>query len=217
MLELKARVRKITGRKTKELRKESIIPAVVYGHNLESFSIQISLSDFKKVFEQAGESSLINLKIENQNDKKVLIHAIQYHPLTDNVEHVDFYQIKEGEKITVEVELEFTGISRVVKDLNGILVHELDKIEVECLPKDLIRSIEVDLSKLTKFNDVIRVGDLDVSENIQILSDLENLIVTVKDPNLKREEEKEEVSALAGVEKEEDQKEKEGLSNSTKE
>lgn len=188
MIELKASVRGITGRKTKELRKENIIPAVVCGHGLKSLSIQVASLDFKKSFEQAGESSLIDLKIEGQDDRKVLIHEIQYHPLTDKVEHIDFYQVKEGEKIEVEVDLEFVGVSRAVKDLNGILIHELEKVEVECLPKDLIRSIEVDLSQLAEINDIIRVGDLKVSENIKILSDPENSVVAVKAPSSKEED-----------------------------
>ncbi|OQX70959.1 hypothetical protein B6D52_03030 [Candidatus Parcubacteria bacterium 4484_255] len=192
MLELKASVREIKGRKTKDLRKRNIIPAVVYGHELESLSIQVLLSDFEKVLKQTGESSLINLKIEGQNNKKVLIHAIQYHPLTNEVNHIDFYQIKEGEKIIVEIGLKFVGTSRAVKDFNGVLIHELDKIEAECLPKDLIGSIEVDLSKLAKLNDVIRISDLEIPENIKILSDVESSVVSVKAPKIMEEEEKEE-------------------------
>jgi len=215
MLELKASVREITGRKTKDLRRENIIPAVVYGHGIESLSVQVLLSDFEKAFKQAGESSLIDLKIKGQDDRKVLVHAIQYHPLTDKVEHVDFYQIKEGEKIIVEVELEFTGSSRAVKDFNGILIHELDKIEVECLPQDLIRSVEVDLSRLNELNDVIRIGDLKMPENIKILSDPESSVVAVKAPKIVEEKEEEKESpALTEEEKEEeeDKKKKEGFS-----
>ena len=215
MLELKASVREITGRKTKDLRRENIIPAVVYGHGIESLSVQVLLSDFEKAFKQAGESSLIDLKIKGQDDRKVLVHAIQYHPLTDKVEHVDFYQIKEGEKIIVEVELEFTGSSRAVKDFNGILIHELDKIEVECLPQDLIRSVEVDLSRLSELNDVIRIGDLKMPENIKILSDPESSVVAVKAPKIVEEKEEEKESpALTEEEKEEeeDKKKKEGFS-----
>jgi len=194
MLELKANVREIMGRKTKSLREESILPAVVYGHGKESVSIQVLFSDFEKIFKQAGKSSLIDLKIEGQKDKKVLVHAIQYHPLTDKVEHIDFYHIKEGEKIIVEVKLEFIGTSRAVKESNGILIHELDKIEIECLPKDLIKSIEVDLSTLVELNDAIRVRDLDIPENVKILSNLENSVATVKVIKIKEEvEEVEEV------------------------
>jgi len=211
MLELNANVREIKGRKTKELRTENIIPAVVYGHGMESLSIHVSLFDFEKVFKQAGESSLIDLKIEGQDDRKVLVHAIQYHPLTDKIDHIDFYQIKEGEKIVVEIGLEFIGTSRAVKDFNGILIHELDKIEVECFPKDLIRSIEVDLSKLAELNDIIRVGDLKVPENIKILSDLESSVVAIEEHKVKEEVKEEGISTLdSEVEKEEGQKKEEG-------
>ncbi len=214
MLELKASVREITGRKTKSLRKENIIPAIVYGHGEESVSIQVSLLDFDKILKQAGESSLIDLKIEGQKDKKVLVHAVQYHPLTDKVEHVDFYQIKEGEKIVVEVKLEFIGISRAVKEFNGVLTHELDRIEIECLPKDLIKNIEVDLTKLAEINDVIRVGDLEVPENIKILSNLESSVAAVKVIKVIEEvEEEKEATDSVEEEKEEGEEKKEGDSS----
>ncbi len=201
MLELKANVREIMGRKTKNLRGKNIIPAVVYGNGEKSVPIQILFSDFEKIFKQARESSLIDLKIEGQGNKKVLVHAIQYHPLTDRVEHVDFYQIKAGEKIAVEVKLNFIGISKAVKDFNGILVHEMDKIEVECLPKDLIKDIEVDLTGLTELNNVIKVGDLKVPENVKILSDLDSSVVSVKAIKIKeetKEETEEEVKKEKG-------------------
>ena len=217
MLELKASVREITGRKTKSLREENIIPAIVYGHGEESVSIQVSLLDFDKILKQAGESSLIDLKIEGQKDKKVLVHAVQYHPLTDKVEHVDFHQIKEGEKIVVEVKLEFIGISRAVKEFNGVLTHELDRIEIECLPKDLIKNIEVDLTKLAEINDVIRVGDLEIPENVKILSDLESSVAAVKVIKVKEEveEEKEATDSIEEEKEEGDEKKEEDSSSPT--
>jgi large subunit ribosomal protein L25 len=189
MLELKAQAREIMGKKTKKLRKDNIIPGVIYGHGIKSLPIQVSASDFKKVLEDAGESTLVDLKIEGQSEKKVLIHDLQYHPLTGNIEHIDFYQIKEGEKIIVEVELEFVGESSAVKKEGGVLVHELGKIEIECLPRDLIRKIEVDLTQLKNINDVIRVQDLNLPSSVKPLSGLEAVVVEVKAPQEEREEE----------------------------
>ncbi|MCF7906936.1 50S ribosomal protein L25 [Patescibacteria group bacterium] len=216
MLELKAQSREIMGKKTKRLREDNIVPGVIYGHGIESLPIQVSASDFKKVLEEAGESTLVDLKIEGQSEKKVLIHDLQYHPLTGNIEHIDFYQIKEGEKIVVEVELEFVGESPAVKEEGGILIHELDKIEIECLLRDLIRNIEVDLSQLENINDVIRVQDLNLPSTIKSLSEPEASVVAVKAPQEEKEEEEdlaaEEEAGVAevGVVGEEDKKETEG-------
>jgi len=137
--------------------------------------------------------------------------------LTDKVEHVDFYQIKEGEKIIVEVKLEFIGISRAVKEFNGVLTHELDRIEIECLPKDLIKNIEVDLTKLAEINDVIRVGDLEIPENVKILSDLESSVAAVKVIKVKEEveEEKEATDSIEEEKEEGDEKKEEDSSSPT--
>lgn len=199
MLELKAQPREIMGKKTKKLRKDNIVPGVIYGHGVESLSIQVSASDFKKVLTEAGESTLVGLKIEGQPERKVLVHDLQYHPLTNNIEHIDFYQVREGEKIVVEVELEFKGESPAVKEEGGILIHELEKIEVECLPRDLIRKIEVDLSQLQNINDVIRVQDLDLPSTIKPLADPESSVVAVKAPQEEKEEEIIEEPKEAGI------------------
>jgi large subunit ribosomal protein L25 len=215
MLELKAQPREIMGKKTKKLREDNIIPGVIYGHGIGSLSIQVSASDFKKVLTEAGESTLVGLKIEGQPEKKVLIHDLQYHPLTNNIEHIDFYQVKEGEKIVVEVELEFKGESPAVKEEGGILIHELEKIEVECLPRDLIRKIEVDLSRLEKINDVIRIQDLDLPSTIKPLADSESSIIAVKAPQEEKEEEILEEPKEAGIVGEESLEEDKEESDST--
>lgn len=187
MLSLRANKRNIFGRKTKQLRKQKIIPAVVYGHNVKPQALSVPYLDFKKIYQQAGESSLINLIINNEKPIPVLIHDIQYHPLTDEIEHIDFYQIKADEKITIDIELKFIGEAPAVKELGGILVTPLSKIKVECLPKDLVHEIKIDISKLKTFEDIIRIRDLKPPAGIKFLASPDETVVLVKPPRTEEE------------------------------
>jgi large subunit ribosomal protein L25 len=176
---LKARKRKILGKKVKKLRKMNLIPAVVYGHNISSIPVEVEKKEFEKVFKSAGESTIIDLKIDDEKPIKVLIHDVSYHPLTDEIIHVDFYQIKEKEKVTVDVNLKFINESPAVKEKGGVLIHHLTKIKIECLPKDLVHEIEVDLSKLSEINSLIRIKDLKIPSNIKVLENPEDVVVSV--------------------------------------
>ena len=185
---LTAQLRKETGKQNNKLREAGKVPAVLYGHNVKNQNLVLNYSDFEKVFQQAGESSLIDLKIDEQQPVKVLIHDVAHQPVSDKILHIDFYQVKMDEKITTEVELEFINESPAVKDLNGVLVKALDHLEIECLPSDLISEIKVDLSTLKTLDDIIRVKDLSAPEKVDILNDLESPVVLVEEQ--KKEEEK---------------------------
>ena len=195
MLTLRAQTRKLLGRKTKQLRKEDLIPAVIYGHNIKTKPIQVDLKTFSKVFKEAGESSLVNLEIDKEKPTSVLIHDLSYHPLTSKIIHIDFYQVKAHEKLTTDVELKFIGESPAVKNLGGILVTHLKRVKIECLPQDLIHEIEVDFSQLTSYGDEIKIKDLKVPERIRILEDGELIVVNIEEPAKEEEVVKEEVAA----------------------
>ncbi|MDD3102334.1 MAG: 50S ribosomal protein L25 [Patescibacteria group bacterium] len=187
MLTLNVKKRELKGKKVQILRKQEIIPAVVYGHGIKSESIEMPYLIFEKIFKQVGESDLLNLEIEGEKPRKVLITEIQYHPLSDKIEHVDFYQIKEGEKIHVEVELKLVGESPAVKELGGILFSNMTKLEIECLPDDLIHDIKIDISKLTKIDDAIRIKDLEIPASIKVKHNLEEMVVMVQPPHSEEE------------------------------
>ena len=203
-LVIEAKIRKELGKKTKKLRKNNFLPAVLYGHGIKNISLSLNYNSFDKVFSKAGESSLIDLKIDNKNPVKVLVHDIQKNPVTGFYIHVDFYQVKMTEKITTEVELEFIGESKAVKEQGGILVKSLDKVEIECLPKDLIQSIQVDISHLNNFNDMIRIADLKLPAGIEIKEKMDEVVALVQPPRteeeLKRLEEKPEEAKVEEVE-----------------
>ena len=188
MTKLKAQPRELKGRKTKKIKEQGLIPAVVYGHNFKPKSIQVPALDFEKVFKQTGESSLIDLEIEGSKPVKVLIYDLQYHPLNNKVQHIDFYKIKTGEKIKVETGLKFVGEAPAVRELTGVLFHNLDKVEIECLPENLIHEIEVDISGLKTFEDIIRIKDLKIPREVKILADPEEMVIQVERPRQVEEE-----------------------------
>lgn len=169
---LKAQLRDLEGKKVKVLREKDVIPAVLYGHGIKNQNLSVPKNEFIKVYAKSGESQLVDLEIAEGKPVKILIYDIQKDPKKDEIIHIDFYQIREDEKIKTRVRLDFIGEAPAVKELGGVLVKNFDELEIECLPKDLelITHIKVDLAALKTLNDAIHVKDLQVPEQIKILA-----------------------------------------------
>lgn len=208
-VKLAAAKRPVKTKKLTELRLEKAIPAVLYGHGIKNESLSLDSSEFNKVYQDVGSSTLIDLNIEGKDSHKVLIQDIQFHPATEEVLHVDFYKVKMDEELEAEVEISFTGTSPAVKDEGGVLVKNFDTIEVKCLPADLPAEIVVDVSKLATFDDAIKVKDLDISEKVKVMREPDRVIATVTPPRSEEElaqldeEVEEDVEAVEGVKEEE--------------
>lgn len=190
---LKAEPRKITGRKIKSLRAQGLIPANVFGKDLKSHSLQIKAADFIKLYKEVGESTLIYL-----DDRPVMIHEVAVHPVTDQILHVDFHQVNLKEKTTAPVAIKLTGESPAEKDKQGILVQQLDELEIEALPADMPESIEVSVASLAAEGDTILVKDIKVSVKLTVKTDPEAIVVKIE--RLAKEEVKEEIIEPAKVE-----------------
>jgi large subunit ribosomal protein L25 len=161
-----------------DLRAKGFIPAVFYGHKQISTSISIKEVDFLKVWKQAGESSVVNLKGDGI-DLEVLIQDVDLDPVTDNVRHADFYVIEKGKKVKVDVPLEFIGVAPAVKDLGGILVKVLHELEIEAMPKDLPHNLSVDISSLLTFEDSIFAKDVVLPAGVSLLTNPDEVIASV--------------------------------------
>jgi len=159
------------GRRAKHIQDSGNIPAVVYGHGIEPKAVQVNRSEFRKLYRQAGTSSLIDLTVDSGSPVKALIQEIQVHPITMDPYHIDFRQIRMDEELTIDVPLKFVGESPAVKGLAGTLVHPIAEIKVKCLPADLPHEIEVDLSLLKTFDDSITVKTLNVPKGVTVLDD----------------------------------------------
>jgi len=194
--------------KAHKIREAGKIPAVVYGKGSPSRSLAVDFSVFNKIYKKAGESTLIDLKIADAKPIKILIKDVQLDPVSDDIIHIDFKEVTIGEKMNVTIPLNFIGESSAVKDLNGVLITNVDELEVECLPKDLIHKIEVDISVLKTFDDVIRIKDIVVPETIAVLNNPEDAVILVSPPRVAEEEkpvseEEAEEPEVVGKEKEE--------------
>lgn len=171
------------GKKVKTLRAEGQCPAVIYGPELkENVYIKMREADMRKLYNEAGESSIINLTVEGAKEPmEVLIKDVEYDPITQFVTHVDFYKIKRGQKIEASVELKFIGEAPAVKILGGVLVVSIDEVTIKCLPKDLMSEIQVDLSGLKTFEDSIHIKDLNLTEGVEIMADANETVAAVSE------------------------------------
>lgn len=177
-----------TGSKAAEKSKElGKVPGVIYGSDKKHYVIQADKIELEKIYEEVGESQLVNLQIGDNKPLKALIYEIQLDPLLREPIHVDFYVVDMKKKIQTEIELRFIGVSPAVKGLGGTLVKVRDEIEVEALPDNLVGEIKVDLSSLETFDDIIRLGDLEIPEGIEVLSDDNVTIAKVVAPRTEEE------------------------------
>ncbi len=201
-LELKSKKREIFGKKLKALRKLGFIPAVVYGGKNENLPLILELKEFKKVFKHTGETTLVKLFIDDEKfsasrsafgGKNVLIHDSSRDPVTDEITHVDFYEVKMDEKIITKVPLVFIGNSPAVTDLGGVLVKTMQEIQIRALPADLPHEIDVDISSLKTLDDNMAVADIKLPKNVEILENAASSVVSVVPPRTD-----EEIESLSG-------------------
>ncbi|MFH0819174.1 MAG: 50S ribosomal protein L25 [Patescibacteria group bacterium] len=186
-LQLKAISREEKAKQNKYVRSKGMVPSQVYGKNSPNVMIKIDAVAFEKIYAQAKESTLVDLIIDDQTPIKVLIHDISRDRISDHVLHVDFYKVNMTEKIDAEIDLNFLGIAPAVKELGGILTKQMDKIEIRCFPNELIKEIDVDVTTLKTFTDVIRVKDIKLPSNMELISDPEQIAINVAEPRSEEE------------------------------
>ncbi len=172
--------------KINKVRSENLIPGIIYGKGFENIAISLKEIEFKKLYKHAGTSNLVEVAVDGKK-YKTLIHDTQIEPIRNSVIHVDFYKVNMKEKITAEIPLVFINEAPAVVNLEGSLITPVDKIEVECLPGDLVSEIEVDLSGLDDFEKDLRVSDIKVPAGIEILDDAEEIIAFVQEPRSEEE------------------------------
>lgn len=180
-LELEVERRSITGKKVKRLRRGGFVPAILYGHEIDSIPLKVEERELRHILSQAGGSRLINLKLgEDGNPRMALANEVQRDIITGDILHVDFYQVVMTEKLTADIPLVFVGKApAITSDEEAVLTQRLNTVEVECLPGDLIQSIEVDLSGLEEIGQAIHVKDLQVPSSIEILNDDEEVVAEI--------------------------------------
>ncbi len=178
---LKASVRE-AGKGLQTLRNGGFIPGSVHGHGIEPTSLSLESREFTRAFKAAGENTIIALTIDGAKPVNVLVKEAQMHPLTNRYTHADFFQVRMDEVIEATVPFEFVGDAAAVSELGGVLIKASDEIDVNALPADLPHTIQIDLSALKTFDDVIKVGDLVLPKGVTVDADVETVIALVEAP-----------------------------------
>jgi len=188
--ELKTQTRTTRGKQVRQLRAKGWIPAVVYAPDMEARSIQIEERPLARTIQQVGSTALIDLFVDDEPQPHiVLAREIQRNALTGQLRHVDFYQVRLTEKVKTMPRLEFVGESPIVRSGVAVMIHEMNEIEVECLPTDLISSIRVDVSVLQKMDDNVLIRDLVVPPGVTILAAPDEVVASVVPIRMAIEEE----------------------------
>jgi len=178
-MELTVQLRTEKAKKLKLLRKQNIVPAIVYGKYIDApVLISLDKQEFIKAYDDSGYSMPITLKWDGV-DQLVLIHEIQVDPVTDYVLHVDFITLKKGQKVETEVQIVVVGVAPVEKLGFGNVQLVQDTVEIEALPKDLPHNIELDISSIETVNDIVFAKDLILGTGVTLKSDSEQAIITV--------------------------------------
>lgn len=181
------------------LRKNGLVPAVMYGPADTPVHIAVPLAQFKKAFTEAGESTVVTLNIDGTKTD-TLIHDVQFHAVSGNPIHADFYVFNKNETVEVEVPLEFIGESPAVKTLGGVLVKAMHEITVSALPKDLPSEIMVDISSLVDFESQIKVSDIVLPAGVEAVVEEghDEVVALVDEP--RDEVEEEETTDISSIE-----------------
>jgi len=214
-IKLEAQIRTKENGKPKKIRSQDFIPAVLYGPGADNKNLKIKKIDFERVFSQAGESSLIDLTISKEKPVKVLVKEVQKDPLKDKIIHIDLYQVDMNKKITTEIPLHFIGESAAVKELGAVLVRDIDSVEVECLPGNLVSHLDVDLSVLKNFHDAIKINDLKLPAGMELVNETNDIVVNVIEPKAEVEEVPAAAIPAEGEEAEAGEKEEAGKKEET--
>lgn len=192
--ELKVSRRDILGKKVRFLRHEGLTPVNLYGPNIESLPLQAETSLLKRLIARVGRNALVALKVDGaKKSRMVMIRDVQRDPLNDDLLHVDFFQVEMTHRVKAEVPLLFLGEAPAAKSRRAMLIENLTALQVEALPADLPRNIEVDLSVLEELDQAIHVRDIVLDEAVEVLTDADQVIARVMEIRAEVVEEEAEV------------------------
>ncbi len=163
--------------KAKRLRREGKIPAIIYGADTENQPIAVNRSQFMAAIRRSRRNDKFELQVENGEKYEVIVKEVQWHPVKDEIEHVDFYKLTAGRPVVVDVPVKVVGEAKGVK-MGGDLYQPRKKIKVEALPEAIPNEIVVDVSDL-QIGDVIHVFDLDMPEGVKVKSSKNFTVVAI--------------------------------------
>ena len=170
------------GKGAARVRKAGRVPAVVFGHGIESLPVSLDAHEFDALRKHLHSNTLIDLRVEGAESRKVMVHGIHIDPRYRRLLHVDLFAFKSGEEVTVDIALVTVGCSHAVDKLDGTLLHIVDHIRVRALPENLPESIEISIEPLVDFDVAIHVRDLTLPDGVTLLSDPDEVVAKVIPP-----------------------------------
>ncbi len=182
--QLPAQRRLVSGKDVSRLRREGLVPAVVYGHGEPSESIQVDGRALDQLRRTAGRNAIVDLRVDDARPRPVLVHGVQEHPVNRRVLHVDFFLVNMTEELTVDVPIAMTGTSDAAERQGGTLLHLLDQVKVRALPADLPQTLDLDVTPLDSFDAVLHVRDIALPPRVTLLTDPVEPIARVTPPRL---------------------------------
>jgi large subunit ribosomal protein L25 len=181
---LSATDRTVTGKKVAALRREGRLPAVVYGHGISSRPVSLDLHEFELLRRKTGPNALIDLSVGGKKATPVLIHGVGVDPVSRKPLHVDLFQVRMSEELTVDVPVVFTGESFAVAKLGGTLTHGVESLKVKALPDQLPQSFSISIEGLADFDAKLHVRDLEIPAGVTLLTDPGEVLAHVLAPRV---------------------------------
>ncbi len=185
---ISVRPRSVLGKDVSKLRREGLLPAVVYGAGSESRPIEIDAREFDVVRRTAGRNAVVDLQLDGSRPQPVMLHAIQEHPVSRKALHVDFLAVNMEEERTIDVPIQIVGESSAVDRMGGVLLHFKDSVSVRAKPDDIPSSIELDITSLEDFEHVLHASDLAMPTGVTLLTDETEPLARVQAPRVEEGE-----------------------------
>jgi large subunit ribosomal protein L25 len=188
-MKLKSTFRGDTGTsRSKKIRQEGSVPAVLYGKDIDAKNIQIDTKEFKEILKSEGRNAIVDIELDGES-YFAMLKDVQTHPITNDILHLEFYNIDRSQKVEVTIPIRLVG--KEISKIEGAVVHQLDEVEIRCPSTKIPRQIELDISELV-LGHSLYVSDLEEIEEIEILNDPDEMIVSVTTVDEEPEDELEE-------------------------
>ena len=173
------------GKRSKRLRREGVLPANVYGRGLESVAVQLPRRGAEALLAEHGLNALIEIAVEGEDGQRpVVVRSVQRHPLTRELQHLDFYQVDLARTMQAQVPVTLTGEAPAVHTYQGILITGLDHVAVEALPADIPSHIELSVDGLDELDAQLTVAELRVAEGVRVLTEPGIMLVRIARPRV---------------------------------
>ncbi|RME60283.1 MAG: 50S ribosomal protein L25 [Caldilineae bacterium] len=200
-LTLNAQLREVTGSKVKQLRRQGLIPVVIYGQDREPVNAQVNEVALERVLQAGGTSQLVEVELEGAGRRNILVREVQRHPVRRNLLHADFYAVSMREKQQLSVPI--IAVDSGARPADLVLVQALDQVEIEALPADIPAHVEVDVSHLDSPEvEPITVADLPKLPGVEYLTPADEVVFSLVASRAAAAEEEEEMEEEMGAEPE---------------